>query len=505
MPPIYYCCVWYFIFCGGLAVLVPYLPVIFRHWNLSPSQIGIIAACKPLIGFGIQPIWGQIADYTKLHSKIHAFCLFASALGYGSLYFQKREFGRILAHVLVTETFGSGGFFLADNATNFMVSKHLERNPRSSISYGKVRLWGAVGWGYVFAPLMGLVLTEEKNAQFAPFLAYVILFSMASAIALRMEHHEKEVADEGDDAEIVVMNNYEGENERIVGVASSSSRNRGGGGRGGRVGADGTPSKMKRTASFADFNDVSKRTFRIVTEPSAFFVFFLFLLMALSMALTDTYLFLHLETLGAPPILMGLALFFTCVAEVPVFFHEKKIKEFLGLDRSMLLILVAYIFRQLGYASLKSFGSPWFVLPLQLLHGITFGLYWSVGVEFSRLLAPEDLRAAVMGFFSGMNSLGAFLGAICGGRVYDRVGGGGLFFIAAAGNTILSLVFALKMAFGKRVVPTTNTVVDNIIEIDMSGFVRLESSMPPSSSLSDAGERDDLDIDRSIDSRISDV
>ena len=146
MPPIYYCCVWYFIFCGGLAVLIPYLPVIFRHWNLSPSQIGIIAACKPLIGFGIQPMWGQIADYTKLHSKIHAFCLFASACGYGSLYFQKREFGRILAHVLVTETFGSGGFFLADNATNFMVSKHLERNPRSSISYGKVRLWGAVGW-----------------------------------------------------------------------------------------------------------------------------------------------------------------------------------------------------------------------------------------------------------------------------------------------------------------------------------------------------------------------
>ena len=233
MPPIYYCCVWYFIFCGGLAVLVPYLPVIFRHWNLSPSQIGIIAACKPLIGFGIQPMWGQIADYMKLHSKIHAFCLFASACGYGSLYFQKREFGRILAHVLVTETFGSGGFFLADNATNFMVSKHLERNPRSSISYGKVRLWGAVGWGYVFAPLMGLVLTEEKNAQFAPFLAYVILFSMASAIALRMEHHEKEVADEGDDAEIVVMNDDEGENERMVGVASSSSRNRGGGGRGG--------------------------------------------------------------------------------------------------------------------------------------------------------------------------------------------------------------------------------------------------------------------------------
>ena len=138
----------------------------------------------------------------------------------------------------------------------------------------------------------------------------------------------------------------------------------------------------------------------------------------------------------------------------------------------------------------------------ELVPDFTFGLYWSVGVEFSRLLAPEDLRAAVMGFFSGMNSLGAFLGAICGGRVYDRVGGGGLFFIAAVGNTILSIVFALKMTFGKRVVPTTNSVVDNIVEIDMSGFVRLEN--PPSSSFNDSDfretERDAPGIDRSIDS-----
>ena len=85
---------------------------------------------------------------------------------------------------------------------------------------------------------------------------------------------------------------------------------------------------MKRTASFADFNDVSKRTFRIVTEPSAFLVFLLFLLMALSMALTDTYLFLHLETLGAPPILMGLALFFTCVAKCRCSFTRRKLKSF---------------------------------------------------------------------------------------------------------------------------------------------------------------------------------
>ena len=132
--------------------------------------------------------------------------------------------------------------------------------------------------GYVFAPLMGLVLTEEKNAQYAPFLAYVILFSMASAVALRMEHHEKEVAGEGDDAEIVMGNDDEGENERMMGGASNTSSDTRR-----RI----APLKMKRTASFADFNDVSKRTFRVVTEPSAFLVFLLFLLMACLLYTSD--------------------------------------------------------------------------------------------------------------------------------------------------------------------------------------------------------------------------
>lgn len=467
-------------------MLVPYLPIIFKSWGLSASEIGIIAACKPLIGFSVQPIYGQLADYSRRHSGIHSLCLFMSAIGYGSLYFEReRGFGAVLVHVLVTEMFGSGGFFLADNATNYMVQKHLTVNAGSGsrMSYGKVRLWGAVGWGFVFAPLMGLVLTEEKDAKYAPFLAYVILFVISSLIASKMEHFDKAVVEVnvgevggdisgggGDDDDVITLDDEENEHRSMIMTSITRSNN---------VNNVNNSNKMKRTASFADFNDVSKRTFKIVTEPSAFLVFLLFLLMALSMALTDTYLFLHLESLGAPPILMGLALFFTCVAEVPVFFYEKKIKDWLGIDKSMLLILVCYVFRQLGYAFLKSFGSPWFVLPLQLFHGVTFGLYWSVGVEYSRLLAPTDLRAAVMGFFSGMNSLGAFCGAVFGGRVYDKVGGAGLFLIAAVGNTFLAFAFATKMAFVNHNKKNNNINYDlrtsSPSEINMVGFVALDN------------------------------
>ena len=89
-----------------------------------------------------------------------------------------------------------------------------------------------------------------------------LIFDGKGAIALRMEHHEKEGIDE-DDGEI-----DKSESERMVGVTSSSSNS--------GDGSDGTPSKMKRSASFADFSDVSKRTFQIVTEPRAFLVFLCF-------------------------------------------------------------------------------------------------------------------------------------------------------------------------------------------------------------------------------------
>ena len=51
--------------------------------------------------------------------------------------------------------------------------------------------------------------------------------------------------------------------------------------------------------------------------------------------------------------------------------------------------------------------------------------------------------------------------------------------MAAVGNTFLAFAFAMN-GFVKGVVPMSNTVVDNIVEIDMSGFVRLDNTNPPS-------------------------
>ena len=78
-----------------------------------------------------------------------------------------------------------------------------------------------------------------------------------------------------------------------------------------------------------------------------------------SAAVTDTFLFLWLDELGASRLLMGLALCFTCLSEVLVFRYEDRIKRALSTEWCVALILVCYGVRQTFYAVLPAFNNPW--------------------------------------------------------------------------------------------------------------------------------------------------
>ena len=66
--------------------------------------------------------------------------------------------------------------------------------------------------------------------------------------------------------------------------------------------------------------------------------------------------------------------------------------------------------------------------PAQLLHGITFGLFWSVGtcVRAEDRARGRDELPGVMGVFGGANA-GGSLGSVLGGVAFRKHGGDGLF------------------------------------------------------------------------------
>lgn len=116
-----------------------------------------------------------------------------------------------------------------------------------------------------------------------------------------------------------------------------------------------------------------------------------------------------MRCLGVPP-------------QAVVFWYAGAIQKRLGVDGCLHVVLACYTLRVLFYAWLHWLGKPWAVLPIQLLHGVTFGLYWSTGSTFARSIAPPALQSTLQGVFNGVNSLGGFLGILIGGFVFEKLG-----------------------------------------------------------------------------------
>jgi PPP family 3-phenylpropionic acid transporter len=150
-------------------------------------------------------------------------------------------------------------------------------------------------------------------------------------------------------------------------------------------------------------------------------VFLLTVLIAgVASGITNSFLFLHLQDMGASSSLMGMSLLVATISEIPIFFYSDRLLRRWGAHGLLSMSLLAFVIRLLGYAIMPR---VWFVLPIHLLHGLTFSAMWVAGVSYANELAPPGMGATAQGLFGGvMMGLGAATGAVVGGILYDRIG-----------------------------------------------------------------------------------
>ena len=134
--------------------------------------------------------------------------------------------------------------------------------------------------------------------------------------------------------------------------------------------------------------------------------------------------------------------------QVAVMAISKRLIARLGLDLCLLVVLSCYPLRFLGYAFLPRMPYTWVILPIQLLHGITFGLYWTSGVQYAASCAPKGLSATFQGAFSALISAGQAFALTFGGWLLDRVGGSRLYGGSAAVAACVGLIAAALVAVG---------------------------------------------------------
>jgi PPP family 3-phenylpropionic acid transporter len=145
--------------------------------------------------------------------------------------------------------------------------------------------------------------------------------------------------------------------------------------------------------------------------------------------------------------LVGYGLSFQGLCELPLFYFSAKIILRLGLKTTLVITVIATAIRMLLYSVIKN---PVAAIPVEMLHGISWSLFWVVCVEYVNKLVDERWLATGQSLlYASYFGAGAIAGNYWTGYLYDKhIKIADIFLLNAAGVIIVAL---LLIFFMKRV------------------------------------------------------
>ncbi len=270
---------------------------------------------------------------------------------------------------------------------------------RDKNSYGALRMWGTIGWG-AFSPLAGWAV-GRFGVERASFTCYAVLSLTCLMTCWCIDfaplyHKDEEQHDTPATQEQPLLADQHPHHDAVTLIETTTQS--------------------------------PKTLLHVLLQPATIGYLLLSATMGYGIGAIEGFFFLYLEDLGAHPLLMGIDLCVTCLAEAPFFYLTTYIFQRIPVPICLQLVLAAYLVRMGAYVLLPHFPSPWYILPVDLLHGVTFGVGWSAGTIQAARLAPSHLRATMQSVFQAtFSGLGYGTGGLVSGWLYRQGGGGAVF------------------------------------------------------------------------------
>ncbi len=163
----------YFFYYAAMASLSPFLVLHYQQLGLDGRQIGLLAGIPPgLILLGAAG-WGAVADASQRHRLVLGMAI-ASTIGCVGALAVTQTFHWLIVVVACMALCQSPITPLVDNSVLELLGDRRHR-------YGRIRMWGAIGWGAA-GPVAGHLV--EQFGLSVSFLAYIVLFAACLGVAL---------------------------------------------------------------------------------------------------------------------------------------------------------------------------------------------------------------------------------------------------------------------------------------------------------------------------------
>lgn len=163
----------YFTSFAVLGVYLPYFNVYLADLSFSPFEIGVIAALPPLMKIGVPILWAHWADRFGLRRELSIASAVLASVFFAALLFVVGFFP-VFIFMTLFSIFWAPVLPLVEAAT-------LEAADRHRVDYGRIRLWGSVGFIVVSVGL-GLVL-DRYSQRWVVIGMLTLLFANAVAAA----------------------------------------------------------------------------------------------------------------------------------------------------------------------------------------------------------------------------------------------------------------------------------------------------------------------------------
>ena len=157
-----------------------------------------------------------------------------------------------------------------------------------------------------------------------------------------------------------------------------------------------------------------------------------------SAAVMYTFLGIHMKELGGSTTLIGVAFAVSAASELPIIAFGSTLIARLGAVRLMTIGITIYALRMIALSLIQV---PEWIVPLQLLHGLTYGAFLISSVTLAYRIGGRQHAATAQALLSAMSfGFGSITGALIGGTMLDSVGTVAMFRAAAVMMTLALVI-----------------------------------------------------------------
>jgi PPP family 3-phenylpropionic acid transporter len=162
--------------------------------------------------------------------------------------------------------------------------------------------------------------------------------------------------------------------------------------------------------------------------------------------MNDTFLGIHIQSLGGDATLVGIAFFLAAISEIVIFALSF---WWLRKGKELEIITIATFFYFLRFFASGFVTSPVVLTLLQVLQMLTFPIFYTAAIQYLYQIMPKEWRATgqtvLALLFFGLSSI---IASYVGGFLYNEFGGHSFYFIISA-MSFIGVLFGIFLTIRK--------------------------------------------------------